>query len=429
MRILDKKNIAKQISEFDFKNLMNNNTFLIVFSVFAALFVWYNVVSQENDAVVTVRNVPVELDFENSSLTNLKLSPVGNTEFYVDVDIEGLRSVVGSVEPEDLKVVGRATNIMAPGEYSIAMEGFDNKNRGVIIKSISPKDITVKFDHFIERTIPVEKDLTTLEIEDGYILNQDYVSPAEVTLKGPAGEIEKVAAAKVTKDFQKPIQQTTSFEAPIVLVDFEGNEIVPENMTVSDTTASVTLPILKKKTVPITIELIGTPPGFDEDSIEFTIEPREIELAGPVSTINNLSELHLGYVDLRILEPMVGLTYELELPPGYISVENVRNAEVSYEGNNIGEKYLNATEIKVKNPPSDYNIAVKTKTFFGIKVFGPEEQLAKVSAENVIAEIDMTEIDLRTGTSTVPVSFAIPDCDGCWVFGNDYSAVITVTKK
>lgn len=416
-------------SKFDFKKLMNNNTVLVVFSLLSALFIWYSVVSQDNDAVVSVRNVPVVLDVENSSLSTLKLSPVGNLDYRVDVEIEGPRSVVGNVRADDLKVVASTVDVVAPGEYGLLLEGFDDNNRGVIIKNILPKSIKVKFDHFIEKTIPVEQDLDTLEIADGYILNQDYVSPSEITIKGPASEVDTIVSARVTRNFERPVSQTVSFEAPILLFDKEGNQIVPVNLEVSDTSASVTLPILKKKVVPITVDLIGTPPGFDEDSIEFIIDPPEIELAGPVATINNLSELHLGYVDLRTLEPMVEITREIELPPGYISVENVRNADVKFEGSNIDEEYLNVTNIRVKNQPTDYNVDVKTRTFYGIKVYGTEEQLAKVSAKNVIAEIDMAEIDLRTGTTTVPVSFAITDCDGCWVFGNEYSAVITVTKK
>ncbi len=408
---------------------MNNNTVLIAFSLLSAVFIWYSVVSQDDDAVVSVRNVPVVLDMENSSISTLKLSPVGDTQYFVDVEIEGSRSVVGNVRSDDLKVVASTIDVVAPGEYGLLLEGIDEHNKGVTIKNILPKSIKVKFDHFIEKTLPVEKDLDTLEIADGYILNQDYVSPYEITIKGPASEVDMIVSAKVSRNFERPVSQTVSFEAPILLFDKEGNQVVPVNLEISDTSASVTLPILKKKVVPITVDLIGTPPGFDEDSIDFIIDPPEIELAGPASTINSLSELHLGYVDLRTLEPMVEITREIQLPPGYISVENVRNADVKFEGRGIEEKYINVTNIRVKNQPADYDVDVKTRTFYGIRVYGTKEQLSRVSAKNVIAEIDMAEIDLRTGTTTVPVSFAIPDCDGCWVFGNEYTAVITVSKK
>lgn len=416
-------------SKFDFKKLMNNNSFLIVLSLICAVLIWYGVVSQEKDAITTVRNVPVTIDVENSALSSLKLQPVGNIEYFVDVEIEGFRSVVGAVGTEDIRVLAKIANITAPGEYELALEGYDNRNQGIIIKETIPKTITVRFDHFVERKFPIQKNLDTLEIAEGYILNQDYVSPSEITIKGPATEMDQISKVNVYREFTSPLSQTSSFELPILLENNEGEEIMPDNLEMSNAVATVTLPVLKKKIVPVTVDFIGTPQGFDTDKLVFDVSPSEIELAGPVSTINNLSELHLGYIDIRTLEPQLNLTYAAQLPPGYISVENIQNIDVKFRGDGIEEKILNVTDIRITNQPADYTIAVQTKTFYGIKVFGPKNQLDKVSAKNVVAEINMAEIDLKAGTTTVPVSFVIPDCDGCWVFGNDYSAVITVREK
>ena len=287
----------------------------------------------------------------------------------------------------------------------------------------------MRFDHIIEKRFVVEPELNNLKITDGYILNQNYVTPSEIIVTGPETEMEAIKSAKAIKNFDSEISQTASFDVPIVLENAEGEEVVVENIGSSESNATITLPVLKKKVVPVTIDYIGGPSGFNTDKLKFDISPSKIELAGPVSTINSLAELHLGYIDIRTLKPETYLTYSAQLPPGYISVENIQNIDVDFAGNGIDEKLINVTDIRTINKPSNYSILVQTKTFYGVKVYGPKDQLSRVTGQNIVAQIDMAEVDLKTGTVTVPISFVIPDCDGCWVYGSDYKAVITIKEK
>ncbi|MEG2144101.1 MAG: hypothetical protein RRY40_02100, partial [Oscillospiraceae bacterium] len=102
---------------------------------------------------------------------------------------------------------------------------------------------------------------------------------------------------------------------------------------------------------------------------------------------------------------------------------------VTFKDEKIEEKLLNLTDIRIINQPADYDIMVQTKTFYNVKVYGTAQQLEKLTGKSVVAQVDISEIDLKTGTVAAPVDFVIPDADKCWVYDDDYKAVITIREK
>ena len=416
--------------QFSFSGLLENNTFLIALSLITAVVIWFGVVSEEKEAPAKIRNVPVYIDVEDSALERLELQPVNESAYAVDVDITGTRSAVGSVSPEDLKIVARLDSVNAAGSFNLILEGYDINNKGIVIKDITPDYITMRFDHFVEETLPIELVLEGLNIPEGYILNQEIVYPQMVTVTGPATEMQEVYTATATLTFDKPLSQTASYNPEIKLKNKNGEEIaVSTTIKLSEDYTSVTLPVLKKKNVPVTLDFINVPAGFDLDSIKYEISPEDIELAGPVTTINSLKELHLGYIDMETLEPGISLYYPIPLPPGYIAVDGTQDISVDFEGFNYDERLLDVSDIRIINAPSDYNITVQTKTIYGVTVFGPENQLIHLTSADLLAQIDMSQVDIHEGTATVPVSILIPGAEKCWAYGSGYTIVITATEK
>ncbi len=111
------------------------------------------------------------------------------------------------------------------------------------------------------------------------------------------------------------------------MLDENQNEVSSPYLEMSDKKVSLTLPVLKKRTVPFTFDFINVPNDFNLDTLNYEITPEEIEIAGPSTSIANMTELHLGYIDLRMLKPDALMIYELPLPVGYISVEDIGEVE------------------------------------------------------------------------------------------------------
>lgn len=413
-----------------FDALLENNTVLMVLSLFIAVLVWFTVVWGTGETTeLSVRNVPVQVDLEDSALARLGLDPVTESNFSVDVEIVGPRAVVGGVKVGDIQIVAKLHNVNGPGTYTLALEGADIKEKGFEIKNIVPETVSMRFDHMITRSMPINLELQGLEIPDEYLLDQEFLTPSEVTVSGPATEMALVASGEVRLSFDKPLTQTGTFESAVLLLDANGNPIESPYLVVDQPVASVTLPVLKKKTVPVTFDFTNVPPGFDVDSLGYFTDPETVEIAGPSASINGFTELHLGYIDLRGLEPDAVKTYNVSLPPGYLTVENIQEVDVVFENPGYTSRRLSTSDIRLINQPPDYNVEISTKTIYDVMVYGPEEEIEQITGKDLIAQIDMTDVDIRIGQATVPVSILIPGSDECWVYGGDKTAVVTIQSK
>ena len=65
-----------------------------------------------------------------------------------------------------------------------------------------------------------------LEISDGYLLDQERLYPKEVTVVGPATEMQSVEEAVVVRQFDnKPLSNSVTEELPVVLRSAGGETV------------------------------------------------------------------------------------------------------------------------------------------------------------------------------------------------------------
>jgi YbbR domain-containing protein len=221
---------------------------------------------------------------------------------------------------------------------------------------------------------------------------------------------------------------TENIEIPIEVCDASGKKLDSPYLKTDVQTAVMTIPILKKKVLPIHFDFVDVPTDFDISTIEYTITPSEIEVAGPPTVINGMTELHLGYVDLRSVEPGVRFFYSAALPDDVMSVDNITEVNVQFGNEGFISKSLNTSDLRLINVPSDYNVSFATKMLYGVKIYGPEGEIEKLTGKDIVAQVDMTDVDIRLGQITVPVRILVPTSESCWAFGDEYTAVITVVK-
>lgn len=414
------------------KSILDNNTVLIILSILAAILIWfmvaYNIDSNKQDVI---RNVPVILDTSDSNLTRLDLYPVTDTDFTVDVEVNGSPATVGNIKATELSVVAKLNNISGPGTYDLPLEITDTRHRDVEIKGTVPDVISMRFDHRVTKILPVQLDMTGLDISDGYILDEEYIYPSEVQVVGPATEMETVNSAHVNLSFEKPLSASATYETPVTLKDVDGNEISSPYFEFDSKTVSVTLPVLKKKTVPVTFDFVNVPTDFDLDTLKYVVSPEEIEIAGPADLVASYNELHLGYLDVRNIAPDMHMFYDLSLPPSFISVEGIDELSIQFMPEGFGEKELNidSSGIYIVNLLDDYDVTIQSKSIPNVTVYGPEEELETLTSKDLVAQIDMADADLRTGQITVPVDILIPGKHTCWAYGDRYTARVTVKSK
>lgn len=414
-------------------NLFDNNAVLTVLSVIGAVMIWVMVVYNVDTLIpITISNVPVTINTTESNLTRLELYPVTDGEFTVDVEVVGPRATVGNIKREELVATAKLNNITGPGTYDLPIEIVDSRNRDIEIKTSLPETISMRFDHQITRVLPVAFEPSGLSIPEGYLLDQERLYPEEITVTGPATEMAAVDEAVVLREFNnRTLSNTLIEDLPVSLRNADGEVVSSPYFAFDTETVNLTLPVLKKKIVPVNFDFTNIPDGFDVASLSYQIKPEEIEVAGPVELLGSVNELHLGYVDIRTLAPDVNLFYRIRYPNGFVSVEGIEDANIEFDPKPFGEETLSvsSSNIYIRNLPEQYEATIQTQAINNVTVYGPAEEVAKLTSQDLVAEINMANVDVSLGQITVPVSVLLPGHSRCWAYGDHYTARITIREK
>jgi YbbR domain-containing protein len=405
----------------------------MIISVLGSVLIWV-MVAYNFDTIIpsTIRNVPVTVNTSDEALTRMGLEPIAdNIDFTVDVEVIGSRSTVGNMSPSDIKIEARVNNVSGPGTYELALEVVDSKNRDVEIKGTTPETISLRFDRVITKTLPINLELTGIDIPDGYVMDEESVYPTEVTVTGPSEELANVKSANVTMAFDKPISKSVDRAVEVKLLDSDENTIDSPYFKYDNKEVNVNIPILKKKTVPIKFDFVNVPEDFDTDILDYALSPTEIEVAAPEELLPSLNELHIGYIDMRILAPDVSFFYDVELPDGFISVEGIEDINLRFIPDKFDFKELNidSESIYVINTSDKYDVTIQSKGISGVTVYGLTEDVEMITAKDLVAQIDMNHVEYKLGQVTVPVELIMPGKTTCWASGVHYSVRATIKNK
>ena len=411
-------------------SIFDNTKVVFVISLFIAIIAWFLMIFFVNpEKTKTISDVSIKLNTNYTTVEKLELQAIEGLEQKVDVRIYGNRSVVDTVTSSDFTVYASLGEVTGPGEYELNLIGEKNSNKNFDIQVITPETVKIKFDRLASKTFTVEVDIEGLSVESGFVAEDYTVSPLEVMLTGPAEKIEAISKCVVELSMSSPISSTASFKnQKIKLLDANGEEIDPEHITFDKSTANVTIPVLKTKRLPIEVSFINVPSYFSQGIFEYYLSNDEILIAGPAAIVDNYSSIQVGYVDLKNLTPSSAYSFDINLPTGFVNIENIEEVAVAFNMKEYVSREISVQDIRIINQPANYDVSVVTKKISGITLYGEEEVLNSITAQDIIAEIDMGSGNIVLGQGRVPVSIYIPSKSTVWAYG-DYSVIIDVSEK
>lgn len=109
--------------------------------------------------------------------------------------------------------------------------------------------------------------------------------------------------------------------------------------------------------------------------------------------------------------------FDVTLPTGYRSMDDVKKVIATISGANLTEKNVNVSEIKIINDP-DGKIEVLTSVINNVVLVGEPDAIENLSVGGVIAQIDAARLSLAQGQQSVSASFIIPSTDRVFVKGS-----------
>lgn len=424
--------------KLNYDKIFSNKSLVKLFAVLLAVLAWLLVVkSIDSITTRTVKDVPVDVTAQISKIDPMNLSVVEDKDgkdVVVDVLIEGDQGVIGGVRPSELSVVADLTGITQPGTYNNVrlictdLSSIGATNKRFQVAKITPSMITVKIDRMVTRNFAISTDVEGLLIPDDYIGFETATTPKEVTITGPESEINKIYDCKVSAKFEEPLTKNTTVKSDIVLYDSEGNELEKNLLTLNPKTADITVPVLKRKRLPVTVDFINVPPNFPIEDLNYKLSQEFMNVAGPESAIDAYQDLSIGHINLSD----VGLNYvevfDISLPGGFKNLDNVDGISVEIDTTGLTEANFVVKNIKAMNVPVNYEVLIDTVQINNVNVIGTEDVMETLSADDLVAEIDISEREVSPGPYNLPVKIVAPKKGLVWAQG-EYSAVVTIREK
>lgn len=405
--------------------LADSNSVLFVISLITAILLWsYVVVFENNEHTTVIRDVPIDMRYRQSAYQSLGLDVIETNITTVNVSVTGSRSVTGNLTADDIIVYPNITGIDGANVYEFKLTAEPSSSvKDFTINSISRDTVSVRLDRLVSKDFNTEVNISTIAVEDGYMADRPTTNPSTITITGPEYKVNQIKRVVASTTSTETLKQTAILPCDIHLYDENDTEIDTKYLSFSKDEIDVTIPIMKEITLPVKVEYVNVPDGFDTSILSLQIKPSNLRLAVPAHLADSLSEFVVGYIDLATLKTDEEYTFDLKFPTGYRSLDEIKQVFASVDGKGLEEKNIVVSEIKVINDP-DNKIKVMTDVIKNVTILGSKEELENITEGSVIAQIDASRLAGAQGQQSVDVQFVIPSTDKVFVKG-----IYTVTVK
>ena len=391
------------------ESIFDNRTFLMVLSVIMAFLAWLFVSMDSNDTKgKTITGVTVDMQEVDESIGKLGLSTISTEQIKVSVRVEGVVYDIGNLTASDIRVYPDISKVTTAGMHTVELKGeIRDSSKDVTIQEITPSSVQIKFDSLQTKTLDIKAKLSGYSAPDDYLIRDVSVSPSTVQITGPAEDISRISQCVVEKDIDEELTSSYSETLPLKFLDVDGNELELKYVVSDVTEARVTIPILKKKVVPVRLDFMN---------------------AGPAESIDKYKEIPLGQIDIKSLELGKTETFEVKLPTGFVNTQNIQSVLVQFDSEGMIEKQFNVDNIIIQNVPLNYEAESMTQEITNVRIIGPKDVVEGMVAGDIVATIDLQESSsVSSGQVELPVKISVPKKSQVWAVG-DYRAIVSISE-
>ena len=413
------------------KSLLDDRRFSVALSILLAVPMWMVVTMVINpNSTFTLYNVPVDFTYNSTSYTSKGLDIVNNPEKSVSLKLEGNGYDLSGLKAEDFVVYPDYSSVNGPGEVTLPLRVLVRDSASQVKATVNKDErVSVVFDSVEEKTFTVQVQASDLTIAEGYILQGTVASPSSVTVNGPASEVDSidriVARVEPSSDLENMSEskiKTVTLEAQ----DAQGQPLSLQYTTMDTTVVDVTINIYQTKELPLAVNFINVPEGFDLNTLNYTLSQETMVVSGRPETLESLTELAVSDFDLSTFELDKSYSLTVNLPKGVESKNNVKTITLSFDTTGLASRTLNVANIRTINMPDGYTVKVNDTKVSNVTLIGPEDELAELSPSSVVATVDMSQSQVVEGTENLSASISVPSSSTIFAVGS-YSVECSIT--
>ena len=208
----------------------------------------------------------------------------------------------------------------------------------------------------------------------------------------------------------------------------DGNQLDNSWFTFDRETFEVVIPVYKQATVPLTFKYKNVPANLDTSKLEYSMSVNQINIAGSEDAVQNISEINLGYIDIRELDVGKTFQFNISVPSGFKNISNVTQVTVTFTDTNWSSKLLDVTDIRQSNIPSGYTITVQNSSIQNVKIVGDQSVIGTLMPNDLVATVDYTSQPIKEGSQTVQVTIEVVSKEKLWVVGS-YECIVVAQKN
>lgn len=372
----------------------------ILIAFVASVLLWIYVVGIERpqkEDVIT--GVPVTFVGEEAMFEDYDLIITSDKRPTVSLTVMGSIHDVAALNTNKESIVVQASlsNIKSTGlkqiSYTVTLPNDD-----VTLLEQAPYYLSVKVEKV--SMMPVEVKINNKgSVAEEYIAKTPVLEPASLQISGPEDTVARIDHAEVVWT-RENMDQTLTLDLGYVLYDAEGAVIPMDGLTANYDVVSVTIPIQKTKSLPLTVGFTDGG-GASAANATYTVDPPYIEIAGEPSVIDGLNSLEVANVNLADVVGAWSNSYEIQLPNGVESISGESVCKVTVELTGLKVAQINCDNITAIHAPEGYIAELVTRER-QVTLRGPAADIEQIDASNVriVADLEGQNI-IERGRYTV----------------------------
>ncbi len=395
-----------------------------VLSLLIAFGLWVyviTVVSPESEA--TYYDVPVVF-YNESVLKDKGLMLLSEEEPKVTLRLKGNRSDLNNLKKSDITLAVDLAKINDPGEqsltYTISYPGNFASNAFETL-SYSPDRITLNVVEYSSKVMDIVVNLVGQTPED-YIVAENGTTQDinKITVTGPKTVLDQIAQARVDVDVTGQTQ-SMSVTNRVTLCDANGEPVDASQVLVNVTEVNVGVRIQRVKTIQLLLD-VTYGGGATKENTQIQLDYSTIKVAGSDRLLETLGDtLTLGNWDVStIMDDSATRIFKIEelLPRDIDNLSGITEvtARVTFPGMKTVKLTLPVSRNMMYNIPE--GLTVENHTVACEVTFrGPEALMSRLTAENVIIRVNLSEGELGEGRYEAQIQVIDPSLSAIGVVG------------
>lgn len=402
--------------------------YIVIISAFlGAILLWLYAIGYESsifDRKIT--GVPVTITGIDKLREKKQFMVYEDLNIDIAVTISGKRSLLNTIDAEDLIATVDVSNVEQPGENTLPIKITVPNGTGIREQTLT--SVSLYLDEFIAKTIPVNVNYIDYVLPEGLKIGETEINPVVVTIDGPKNELDKINSAYVDLSLGE-IKGSIAAYGPMVLKYDSGKPVTSKYVKLNKKDAYVSISVHKEKTVPIRVALTGG--VFITDSAVITLSQKNITISGSIEIIDSISEVTINVNETAYdLKSTININkyFSTLLPAGVTTVNGEVRITADIKIPDITKKNFTIKADKIIVKQID-NSKIIPKNNITITVIGKRDVLKDLKIDEISASIDAASIYINAEDNEVAnVDFIFADgINGVYIYGT--YTINTFTQK